>query len=149
VDVVTGCYMLVRRDAIDAVGLMDERFFMYFDETDWCHRFHGGGWKRRFTPDAEIIHIGGGSAPRLGRRRAQVTNTSFVTYMFKHWSRPRAVAGVYLIALFYVTRLPMIVLTRALTRGDRYDAMVANHWAGLKDILRYTRHVPLQASPAA
>jgi hypothetical protein len=39
VDVVTGCFMLVRRQAIEKVGLMDERFFVYGEETDWCYRF--------------------------------------------------------------------------------------------------------------
>jgi GT2 family glycosyltransferase len=64
VDVVTGCFMLVRKEAIDQVGLMDERFFMYAEETDWCYRFKARAWKNRFTPDAEIIHIGGASAVR-------------------------------------------------------------------------------------
>ncbi len=37
---------------------MDEGFFMYAEETDWCYRFKSKGWKNRFTPDGEIIHIG-------------------------------------------------------------------------------------------
>jgi GT2 family glycosyltransferase len=137
VDVVTGCYMLVRRDAIDSVGPMDERFFMYAEETDWCYRFKAEGWKCRFTPDAEIIHVGGGSAPKLGARRAQVTNQSFVKYMFKHWSKPRATVGVYLIALFYIARLLVLLPRKAFTRGKDEEMMFENHLAGLRDILSY------------
>ena len=70
VDVVTGCYMLVRKQAIDEVGMMDSGFFMYAEETDWCYRFKSKGWKNRFTPDAEIVHLGGASAAKLGSRRA-------------------------------------------------------------------------------
>ncbi len=141
VDVVTGCYMLVRRKAIDEVGLMDERFFMYAEETDWCYRFHTKGWKNRFMPDAEIIHLGGGSAPKLGAQRARVTNRSFVRYMFKHWARPRAIAGVYMIALFYVIRLAALILKKLTTRHEKDQRLLENHWAGLKDILAYNRHL--------
>jgi GT2 family glycosyltransferase len=139
VDVVTGCFMLVRKEAIYEVGLMDERFFMYAEETDWCYRFNAKGWKNRFTPDAEIIHVGGASAVRLGARRAQVTNSSFVRYMFKHWSRPRAVIGVYMIALFYLTRLAGLVPKCLLKPHVNDQKLIENHWAGLKDILSYKR----------
>ena len=50
VDVVTGCYMLVRQEAIDQVGRMDESFHMYGEETDWCCRFKKAGWRVVFCP---------------------------------------------------------------------------------------------------
>jgi GT2 family glycosyltransferase len=137
VDVVTGCFMLVRKQAIEDVGVMDEGFFMYAEETDWCYRFKAKGWKNLFTPDGEIIHIGGGSAPKLGARRAQVTNASFVRYMFKHWSRWRAVLGVGMILLFYGLRL-LILLPKLILHPDSNSRkMFENHWAGFKDILSY------------
>jgi GT2 family glycosyltransferase len=140
VDVVTGCYMLVRKEAIDQVGPMDERFFMYAEETDWCYRFKAKGWKNRFTPEAAIIHIGGASAGRLGAWRAQMTNRSFVRYMFKHWSKPRAEIGVYMLALFYLTRLALLAPKRLFMRGSNDRKLIENHWVGLKDILSYRRH---------
>ena len=57
VDVVTGSFMLVRHEAMHQVGLMDERYFMYAEEADWCYRFAQAGWKMTFTPDAEIVHL--------------------------------------------------------------------------------------------
>ncbi len=62
VDVVSGMYMLVRREAIDHVGPMDESYFMYYEETDWCYRFNKAGWKSLFYPGAKIIHTHGGNA---------------------------------------------------------------------------------------
>jgi GT2 family glycosyltransferase len=62
VDVVAGCYMLVRREAIDQVGMMDEAYFMYGEEMDWCWRFKRAGWGILYYPDAKIIHYGGLSA---------------------------------------------------------------------------------------
>jgi N-acetylglucosaminyl-diphospho-decaprenol L-rhamnosyltransferase len=54
-----GSCFLVRRDACDAVGLFDESFFLFSEETDWFYRFHGAGWKIWFFPGAEVVHVGG------------------------------------------------------------------------------------------
>ncbi len=56
-----GPCLLVRRDAVDAVGLFDEDFFMFSEETDWCYRFRAAGWKVYFFPGAEVTHVGGAS----------------------------------------------------------------------------------------
>jgi GT2 family glycosyltransferase len=61
VDVVTGMFMLVRREAIAQVGLMDEAYFVYSEEADWCYRFAKAGWRRVFTPAAKIVHLDGGA----------------------------------------------------------------------------------------
>lgn len=67
VDVVSGMFMLVRREAIDDVGVLDERFFIYCEEADWCYRMRRAGWKNFFWPGAQIIHRDGG-----GKSTAQV-----------------------------------------------------------------------------
>jgi GT2 family glycosyltransferase len=58
---VMGSVMLVRREAIDEVGPLDENFFLFSEETDWCYRFHQAGWKVLFYPGAEFVHVGGAS----------------------------------------------------------------------------------------
>ena len=73
VDVVSGMFMLVRRDAIVQVGLMDEDYFVYAEETDWCFRFWRAGWRCVFTPQARIIHLDGG-----GKSTSQVSVKMFV-----------------------------------------------------------------------
>ena len=60
-DWVSGAALLVRREAADAVGLFDEAFFMFREETDWLTRFRRAGWKVLFFPGAEVVHVGGGS----------------------------------------------------------------------------------------
>jgi len=60
-DVVSGVFMLVRREALDQVGLLDESYFIYQEEVDWCYRFAQAGWHRVFTPCAQIIHLDGGA----------------------------------------------------------------------------------------
>ncbi len=61
VDVVSGMFMLVRRDALDAIGLMDEGFFVFAEEADWCWRFRQAGWRCTFAPVGRILHVDGGS----------------------------------------------------------------------------------------
>lgn len=56
VDFVTGCAMLLRRTALERAGLLDERFFMYFEETEWCVRARRAGFRILFTPRAKLWH---------------------------------------------------------------------------------------------
>lgn len=53
-----GAFLMIRREALDQIGLLDERFFMYAEERDYCYRLWKAGWKVYFSPEAEIIHIG-------------------------------------------------------------------------------------------
>jgi GT2 family glycosyltransferase len=56
-----GAALLVRSEAADTVGLFDEDFFMFSEETDWLHRFRQAGWQVVFFPDVEVVHVGGAS----------------------------------------------------------------------------------------
>ncbi|HVN61573.1 MAG TPA: glycosyltransferase family 2 protein [Gaiellaceae bacterium] len=61
VEFVMGAAMLVRREAVAEVGPLDESFFLFSEEVDWCYRFEQAGWKVFFTPEAEVVHVGGAS----------------------------------------------------------------------------------------
>jgi GT2 family glycosyltransferase len=106
VDVVTGCFMLVRREAIDRVGLMDEQFFMYAEEADWCYRFQQAGYKRLFTPEAQIIHLGGASSDQIKPRMIVAWRESMLLYFKKHASPLSRAAAWTLLNVFYLTRVP-------------------------------------------
>ncbi len=56
-----GACLLVRRQAVEAVGPLDEAFFLFSEETDWCYRFRAAGWQVLFYPGAEVVHVGGAS----------------------------------------------------------------------------------------
>ena len=62
VDWVPGTYTIYRRRMLTQIGLFDERFFIYYEETDLCLRAKRNGWRVFFVPDAEVVHVGGGSA---------------------------------------------------------------------------------------
>ena len=56
VDVLVGCFSMIRRETFDQVGLLDEGLFMYGDDVDWCRRARNGGWEVVFHPDGQAIH---------------------------------------------------------------------------------------------
>jgi len=64
VDVLTGWFWMIRREAMEQVGLLDERFFMYGEDIDWCRRFRDAGWRVVFFPRATAIHCCAASSSR-------------------------------------------------------------------------------------
>jgi len=67
-----GACMLVRRQAVEEVGPLDERFFLFSEETDWCYRFRRAGWRVVFYPGAEAVHVGGaGHGGRMFREQVR------------------------------------------------------------------------------
>jgi GT2 family glycosyltransferase len=87
VDVLNGWFWLLRRNAVEAVGLLDERFFMYGEDVDWCKRFRDAGWTILFASDARAIHHGGGSSRQAPLRFYLQLNAADFQYWAKHHSR--------------------------------------------------------------
>jgi len=90
VDWVTGACMLVRREVIEQVGLMDERFFMYSEELDWCRRMADAGWRAVYYPRAVVMHYEGKSSGQVVAARQVRFETSKVLYFRKHHGRIKA-----------------------------------------------------------
>ena len=85
VDVLVGCFWLVRRKAINAFGLLDEGFFIYAEDVDWCVRCWNAGWRVVFHPDAQAIHYRGVSTTKKDPVRFALTQqTSVLRYWKKH-----------------------------------------------------------------
>lgn len=59
VEAISGACMLIRREALESVGLLDEGYFMHCEDLDWCMRFRQGGWRILFVPEAKVIHYKG------------------------------------------------------------------------------------------
>jgi N-acetylglucosaminyl-diphospho-decaprenol L-rhamnosyltransferase len=78
---VFGACMLVRREAVDAVGGFDEDFFLMSEEVDWCYRFRQAGWKVLFYPGAEVFHVIGAS---LNPRQFHAIVRGHLQFLRKH-----------------------------------------------------------------
>jgi len=89
VDWVGGACLLARRKAIKTVGLLDEDFFMYSEETDWCFRMARSGWKVCYLPGAEVIHFGGGSSRRASEKMLIQLYRSKLRFFGKHYGSLR------------------------------------------------------------
>jgi N-acetylglucosaminyl-diphospho-decaprenol L-rhamnosyltransferase len=84
VDAVNGAFMLCRAEAIREVGLLDEGYWLYMEDLDWCHRFWDAGWKVFYEPAGVALHVKGASS---GRRRAPKQEIAFHRGMARFYRR--------------------------------------------------------------
>src|SRR5271154_878688 len=84
VDVIVGCFSMIRREAMDTVGLLDEKLFMYGDDVDWCRRCWNAGWEVVFFPGARAIHDRGKITAPYPVRFALAQQRSVLQYWKKH-----------------------------------------------------------------
>ena len=87
VDWVQGACLMVRRDVIDQVGLLDDAYFMYSEELDWQRRISAAGWKIVYLPSAQIVHHEGKSSEQVVAFRHIRFGRSKVRYFEKHHGR--------------------------------------------------------------
>lgn len=84
VEAISGCFVVVRREALLDVGPLDEGFFMYSEDLDWCRRFNDRGWKIVFNPEATAVHYGGGSSDQAPADFAVMKDLAITRYWRKH-----------------------------------------------------------------
>ena len=104
VEVISGCYMLIRREVLEQVGGLDERFFFFGEETDWCLRMRQAGWRLVFAPVGEIIHHGGGSVRKLAFKRDVMLTDATVRLHAKHGGRLGGILAFLILFGFNSTR---------------------------------------------
>lgn len=86
VDYPSGACLMIRRGVLDTIGGMDERFFVYFEEADWCYRMMKAGWERYYVPSARVIHYCGGSFENAGLKRRLFSLESRFKFFNKHFN---------------------------------------------------------------
>ena len=83
VDWVCGSFLLMRRGCLDEIGPLDERFFIYDEDIDWCRRAWAAGWRVRFWPGVSMIHLGAAARPFM-KDKTFVHFRSHLSYFRKH-----------------------------------------------------------------
>jgi GT2 family glycosyltransferase len=99
VDYLQGACLMVRNEVVENIGGLDERFFMYFEETDWCYRMKRAGGEVYMCPAAQVVHIGGGGVGHYDERRLLHFYTSLLLFYHKHYSLTRAVGARVIIGV--------------------------------------------------
>ncbi len=85
VDSVVGAYMLVRREAIERVGLLDDTFFMYGEDLDWAYRIKAAGWKVYYDPQVTVLHVKRAASRKSGRAQVEFWRAMEIFYR-KHYA---------------------------------------------------------------
>lgn len=109
VDFIAGAFLMVRKAAIDQVGLLDEDFFFYGEDKDWCKRFWDKGWKIVFYPNAEAVHYGGGSTKDQVGFYIKQTHANMLFFR-KHHSRIATMSYFMIELLHTIVRIFSSVL---------------------------------------
>ena len=97
VDVLVGCFWAVRRQALEDFGLLDEGYFIYSEDVDWCKRCWKAGWRVTFYPGAQAIHYVGASSKKDPVRFAVAQQRSVLRY----WNKHHTMAGRF--GIFWLT----------------------------------------------
>lgn len=112
VDCITGAFFLVRREVIKNVGLLDEDYFMYGEDIDWCYRIRTSGWGIMYNPTVSVLHKKKQSG-RLNRdmKRKVTTEVFFHKYNWlfyrKHYEKDHPVLSFF-VRVFYIVRIYLL-----------------------------------------
>jgi len=120
VDAVNGAFMLVRREALEAVGPMDEDYWLYMEDLDWCYRFWKAGWPVLYWPGVEVIHAKGGSTSG-GRpwRQNYAFHWGMWHFYRTHHAHERSPLVTVAVWLGIWTKLALSATRRLVGRGRR------------------------------
>ncbi|MEJ2557926.1 MAG: glycosyltransferase family 2 protein [Anaerolineae bacterium] len=136
VDYVEGACLLVRRQAIEEVGGLDEGYFMYAEEVDWCYAMKQGDWQVWYQPNARIIHYGGASSCHRRTQREADLYRSRVRFFRKHYGDRAAIGLKMLIYGLTVVKIVIHRPLRLISRNRRGRAIVS-----MNDLIASLRQV--------
>ncbi|HET7011055.1 MAG TPA: glycosyltransferase family 2 protein [Anaerolineales bacterium] len=128
VDVVQGASLLVRAEALEQVGLLDEGYFMYTEEVDLCYRLRKAGWGVFWVPRSTVLHYGGQSTRQASAEMFLRLYESKIRFFRKH--RGRTVALAYK-AILILAAVPRVLLGRMTGSGEAGAARIAPNYLQL------------------
>jgi GT2 family glycosyltransferase len=117
VEVLSGAFMLVRRETLDKVGLLDEAFFMYGEDIDWSYRILQAGYKNYYLASARIIHYKGESTKRGSLNYVKMFYQAMLIFAKKHFSAQDARLYVWGISIAIYIKATLTVLQNFLRRA--------------------------------
>ena len=119
--------MMIRRDLLDALGGLDEDYFMYFEETDFCVRARRLGRRVHHAPIGEFVHEGGGTAKSVRLRTFLDFQRSEILFYKKHGGVGAAAVARGLLALGSALRVPPLAAIALTGRSERARSQLGLH----------------------
>lgn len=101
VESVIGACLIVRTDAVKQVGMLDEDYFFFIEETDWCYRMKKAGWKVYHVPDAKVTHLGGQSK-KMAPWQSQI---EYCRSLYLFFRKNRSSLSYVLFRIFYLIKI--------------------------------------------
>ncbi|WP_371170541.1 glycosyltransferase family 2 protein [Aliiroseovarius sp. 2305UL8-7] len=137
VDVVSGMFMLVPRHVLEKVGPLDDAFFVYSEEADWCYRIRQAGWRCVFSPEAQIIHLDGGSksTSQIRSRMHVQMQKSHLIYARKHHGQAGFIGAKLINILSAMLRLTVFGAMRLFRSDPETKAKVRLSLASLRYLI--------------
>ena len=128
------CFWMVRRDALNTVGLLDERFFMYAEDMDWCKRFRIEKWDIIFCPLAQAIHYGGVSSSAEPLRFYMEKERANMQYWDKYHSHISRIVYRGIIIIHHLFRIMgyMILYVKEGFKGEKLAYKVRRSWRSIR-----------------
>ena len=117
IEILSGAFMLMRKEALDKVGLLDEAFFMYGEDIDLSYRIIQGGYKNYYFPETRIIHYKGESTKKSSVNYVFVFYRAMIIFARKHFSQKNAKLFSFLINLAIYFRAGMALLNRFIKKA--------------------------------
>lgn len=115
VDILSGAFMLMRKEVLDKIGLLDETFFMYGEDIDLSYRILKGGYKNIYFPETKIIHYKGESTKKSSVNYVFVFYNAMIIFAKKHYSNNNAKLFSFFINLAIYFRASLAILKRFIT----------------------------------
>lgn len=116
IEILSGAYMFMRKEALEKVGLLDEAFFMYGEDIDLSYRIVEGGYKNYYFPETQIIHYKGESTKKSSINYVFVFYRAMVIFAEKHFSQKNAKLFSFFINMAIYFRAGLALFTRLLKR---------------------------------
>lgn len=135
VEVLSGCFWIARKAAVDQVGGLDERFFFYAEDVDWCKRFRDAGWKNMYLSQATATHFGGGSSANAPLRYSIEMLRANLIYWKKHHGCAGKSLYFLLSLLYHGFRFVPRALKRLVSRAREGDHKFAEHFVCVRWLL--------------
>lgn len=129
-----GAAILVRRAVWQQVGGMDERFQLYFEETDWCYRVRRAGWQLMYLPDATVMHIGAHATQREPEAASLTFARSRAYFYRKHYGRLHtwALKLITVVGLAFWLARSLVGWTRGRLPRERLQRRLVSYWGILR-----------------
>lgn len=121
VDSVMGAFLLIRRAAVEKIGLLDEDYFMYGEDMDWCFRTKAAGWAVRYVPAVKVVHHKGSSSRKIPGKALYEFHRAMSLFYDKHYRRSRSVFTTGAVK----TGIWFVYLIKSIINGMRREKFVS------------------------